>query len=161
MDFFENLLIVLDCKLQSLTAQKCQGLQFFATLLRTVCNLLRLQLTSLNRWMTPCVKTLLTSWEFESGAWMVERAIPFLVIHRRGKCTATSTIVVAHITACSTKSQYLRQTWLMFNKKKAAQRQERFCVREIVFWWLTITRKGGWWQCHLSTIANLCLFSIF
>ena len=65
MDFFENLLIVLDCKLQSLTAQKCQGLQFFATLLRTVCNLLRLQLTSLNRWMTPCVKTLLTSWEFE------------------------------------------------------------------------------------------------
>ena len=61
MDFFENLLIVLDCKLQSLTAQKCQGLQFFATLLRNVCNLLSLQLTSLNRWMTPCVKTLLTS----------------------------------------------------------------------------------------------------
>ena len=85
---------------------------------------------------------------------MVGRAIPFLVIHRRGKCTATSTIVVAHITVCSTKSQYLRQTWLMFNKKKAEQRQERFCVREIVFWWLTITRKGSWWQCHLGTIEN-------
>ena len=81
------------------------------------------------------------------------RAIPFLVI-RRGKCTATSTIVVAHITVCSTKSRYLRQTWLMFDKKKAEQRQEMFCVREIVFWLLTITRKGGWWQCHLSTIDN-------
>ena len=64
---------------------------------------------------------------------MVGRAIPFLVIHRRGKCTATSTIVVAHITVCSTKSRYLRQTWLMFDKKKAEQRQEMFCVREIVF----------------------------
>ena len=62
---------------------------------------------------------------------MVGRAIPFLVIHRRGKCTATSTIVVAHISVFSTKSQYLRQTWLMFNKKKA---ELRFCVREIVFW---------------------------
>ena len=51
---------------------------------------------------------------------MVGRAIPFLVI-RRGKCTATSTILVAHITVCSTKSRYLRQTWLMFDKKKARE----------------------------------------